>query len=644
MINGEPAIPHLESCNPSAGEWGFGALPTGNWFVSIPRVRVPDAAVDNIGFLHQQYRALVELHGSSDVPLLQPILSVDGLPVPWEQLSWTHERCWLPTFRGNWGGVHLEGRLFAPIAGERGFVWVLEAWCEGPLGDAHEVTLGWRGAWEQTIHSSRLAKPMVGSRHVGLSREQADALFLEFRGAIPVFALAFCPSEEVETDFALGQEEAVSESYGQRLKPHQEIATDGPGALSFSMKNSTRLQPGERKSLALYVGIGLKEVAAVSAARDLRRRGWRDLLADTRLWLTTRVVPWADKRIEVMLNRNMFYNYFFSQGICLDSEELALVSSRTSASLRSATYRDIDAMLRSLPGLLKLDPAQARRMLEYAFTTQLRNMGIHCRFIDGAVLEPGFDLDQLCAPIQALALYFGATGDRSILMDRRVQTGVNRALEVLAGRKHPQASLYSTVLSPDDETSPLPYVTYSNARVWRALLDLAMIYDEIRDVDRAEDMKRLADDVRRDIDNHCVIGTPAGPAYASAVDLRGNHALEDWPNASLKHLPLFGFCAADESVYSNTLKWITATQEQDCRTANSRTPAENGVECSLVALLNDLMLGSEDALEVLLNSRLDDGIACEALSSNGNPIGVGNAALAGLLAFALRAKIEGVSF
>ena len=64
----------------------------------------------------------------------------------------------------------------------------------------------------------------------------------------------------------------------------------------------------------------------------------------------------------------------------------------------------------------------------------------------------------------------------------------------------------------------------------------------------------------------------------------------------------------------------------------------------MVALLNDMMLGSEDALERLLNARLDDGIACEALSSNGDPIGVGNAALAGLLAYALRCKIEGLSF
>ena len=60
-------------------------------------------------------------------------------------------------------------------------------------------------------------------------------------------------------------------------------------------------------------------------------------------------------------------------------------------------------MLWSFPGLLDVDASLAREALEYALTTQLRNTGIHSRFIDGVVLEDGFRLDEAVAPIIAAA-------------------------------------------------------------------------------------------------------------------------------------------------------------------------------------------------------------------------------------------------
>lgn len=633
---------HPSSLDANVAECGFASLPTGNWFVSVPRVRVADAAVDDIGFLHWHYRALVQLAGSQERPFLRPIIAVDGEPIPWDRLSWTHEVCWLPAFQANWNDVHVEGRLFAPVPAERGFVCVLEAWCEGPKGAGREVTLGWEGSWERALHASHLAKPMVGSRYAGLNREHPDTVFLEFRTAVPVFAAALCPSEEVRTEVAKGIPGSAAEMAGHPSPDEEtEVTTDGPDALWYRMRHSSRLHPGEGESLALYVGLGLKEVAAVAAARDLRRRGWRDLLAATRSWLGEHAVPCSDRKLGIPLNRNMFYNCFFSQGICLDSEDLVLVSARNPESRWVATYRDRDAMLRSLPGVLHMDPPQARRMLEYGFTLQLRNVGLHSRFVDGAVLEPGFQLDHLCAPILALALYVTTTQDRSMLFDRRVQSAVNVLLDALAGRKHPEVALYSTVLSPDDETSPLPYVTCCNAMLWRALSDLAAIYNYIRDLDRADEMSRLADAVRRAVHEHCVVETPAGPAYASAVDLRGDFTFEDWPNASLRDLPLLQFCSKDDPVYTHTLAWIAAAQEKACRVPDTTEPEQAAVAgCRLVALINDLRLGSQEALETLRNAPLDDGIACELVDADGRMLGgPGNAALAGLLAYALRATV-----
>ena len=53
-----------------------------------------------------------------------------------------------------------------------------------------------------------------------------------------------------------------------------------------------------------------------------------------------------------------------------------------------------------------------KEALEYALGMQLRNTGIHSRFIDGVVLEDGFQLDEAVAPILAAAAYVRRTGFR----------------------------------------------------------------------------------------------------------------------------------------------------------------------------------------------------------------------------------------
>lgn len=51
-------------------------------------------------------------------------------------------------------------------------------------------------------------------------------------------------------------------------------------------------------------------------------------------------------------------------------------------------------------------------ILMHVFTRQIRNVGQHSRYIDGTLLEPGFELDELCAPVLALEGYLVRTGDR----------------------------------------------------------------------------------------------------------------------------------------------------------------------------------------------------------------------------------------
>lgn len=457
-----------------------------------------------------------------------------------------------------------------------------------------------------------------------------------------MFALAFHPSEEMDVELLAPH---VPE---RKIKEHGDgEASAAPGqAMYYSLVQEFELQPGEEKSLAAYVGFGIEEASAVSSAANLRRHGWNSLHTNLKNWLEQRTVQLDDPEFEYMLNANSFYNYFFSQGISLDTEDLALITSRSSKYHTSASYSDRDAMLWSLPAVLQIDPAQARKMIEYAFTTQLKNVGVHSRFIDGVVLEPGFELDELCAPIAALWLYVRTTGDMSILFDRRIQRGVNEVQRILSTRRHPKIALFETMLLPSDDPTAYPYVTYDNVRVWRVLKDLAWMYDRIRDLDRAHEAADLAEEVRRMIMQHCVVAGPYGPMFAWAVDLEGNYRMYDDPKGSLQLLPYLEFVTEDWPVYQNTIRWLRST-DYPLSFASSPFQAlgsERERRPSVLAVANDLLTDRvEEALDFLRRSGLDEGIACESVDENtGKPVsGIGFASCAGYLAFALNHALRG---
>ena len=125
-----------------------------------------------------------------------------------------------------------------------------------------------------------------------------------------------------------------------------------------------------------------------------------------------------------------------------------MVTSRSPRYYVSAAYWDRDSLLWSFPAILQADTALAKKMLLYVFGRQRRNIGVHSRFIDGTVLEPGFELDELMAPVLALERYVTATGDSNLLKRPEILAGVEEILEKLAEKRHSSISLYETFLQP----------------------------------------------------------------------------------------------------------------------------------------------------------------------------------------------------
>jgi GH15 family glucan-1,4-alpha-glucosidase len=274
-------------------------------------------------------------------------------------------------------------------------------------------------------------------------------------------------------------------------------------------------------------------------------------------------------------------------------------------------------MLWSFPGLLDIDPALAREALNYALTIQLRNTGTHSRFIDGVVLEDGFQLDEAAAPIVALASYMRATNDMAFLTAHRDALPPLR--DRLLGRFDPQIGLFSSLQDSQDEFQKLPYLTYDNALVWRALGELAMLFERLKDPASAADLTRRAKALHAAILAHAVVATApgaTGPIFAAATDGK-NYVLSDIPPGSLLKLPLLGFIAESDPLFVRTYAWLhSPNYKYSYSSKQFGLPGSYRLPLTTSWVIADELLlqrSHERALSILLASPWDGGIISEGI-------------------------------
>ena len=236
----------------------------------------------------------------------------------------------------------------------------------------------------------------------------------------------------------------VGEQFLSPDKPELQAADNEAVAAAYTRTGSPEL--GESLSLTLCVGVGTESLSGIACAEDLMREKWDDLLADARAWMSEKEIHCigAAEPYSALINENAIFADMYSQAATIDTERMVVVSSRSPRYKYTGSYRDRDACRYSLPAVLLIDPVQARRMIEYAFNVQQRNTGARSRTMDGALLEPGFTLDGLVAPLRALWMYVDLTQDLTILFDQDVQLGVNRILERLELSCHPHMTLDPT--------------------------------------------------------------------------------------------------------------------------------------------------------------------------------------------------------
>lgn len=581
---------------------------TGNEYLSLPTIRESDGGVEGITFLYMAAKGLLEIRGAEGVAA--PTLCVDGKAQSLA-FAWQRELCWIPVGTASCHGVDFRVVYLTPV-GEKGFC--IRLLVQNTDVRPHEVVFGVKGDWAKTLHEINETTEIDGQR-LATPSGWNHMFVWEQRAGLPLFA--FAPITEDTQPFGVGSQGAAFTQEG----------------FAYTISKASSLLCGEACLLDVCFGIGYEQVSAATSAKELLRQGYDALHQRTCDWLAQRMRRSVDEAMTTLLNTNLFFAFFYASGRALDTEELCLMTSRSPRYYVSAAYWDRDSLLWAFPAILAADRAYAREILVYVFTRQSRNFGVHSRFIDGTVLEPGFELDELCAPVIALKRYVDATDDRAFADEAFVQRGLRRVYDVLLTKRSAALGLFETFLQPTDDMRRYPYLTYDNALVVSILPALA-------DYLRLPECLSLARETREAVMTHCVVNQNGNRFFAWSVDGKGRFDIYDEPPGSLQLLPFYGFVDREDPVWRQTVRMIRSPEYaySFANAAISEIGCAHAPHPWILSICNSLLCGEQEkALRHLRLCGMDNGVACESVDANTGECTTGEAfaTCAGFLAYAL---------
>lgn len=621
---------------------------TGNLWFALPRIAPPPGGVDRLAFLMMEHRGLIELRGEHGQPFLQADGTIDGRPLFGAGVTDALHAEWIPEFSTE-TGEHGARLVWLTPHDERGMLGRLAVHNRGQRTLSGTLTFTLR--WAQTHVTTYDAEPFAG--HVRLMPNGwGGGIGLSWATARTEFGLGVGCSGDGTMHLVV------------RAAESDDVLWEGPpdegpprhfpaGArIELTCRREYEIAAGATETFELYLSAAPDTKAACLDARYFREQGYRKLFERTvaslaRLNAPIHATETADPALLELLRRNRLFCYFYSLGRTLDTEEICPVTSRSSDYYVSAAYWDRDQLLWSFPTILDMDRAMAAAMLEVAFGRQGANIGIHSRLITGAMCEPGFELDELCAPVLALDRFLTATGDWGILERIDFDRGLRRIEGILAERRHPDVALFSTDYLPTDDQAQLPYCIYNNVLVWRLAHAVARIERYRENASAAQRWGELAEEVAVAIRRHGVVTHEGRELFAWSIDLDGRYRLYDEPPGSLSLLAWLGFTGEDDAAFRATCDWLYSTSNPHYFPEADEIGCLHEPHPWILAVGNSLRLPGRRAaaLALLRRSAMDNGLACEAIDEQTGRVvsGAHFATCAGFLADALVEALYGRS-
>jgi hypothetical protein len=571
-------------------------IPTGNDWIALPSIRASDGALQNFNVISMRYRGLIEVAGVADRPLMAPFIEVAGVRRPLANLQWSLRDYWIPTGTLEADGVRVRLTYVAPPDSRAAIVrYQVTNLRKTPLMVAPGMDLDW-GKTNRVTYSP---EPLGGRRAMSPTPIDTDMEVFEYN----------TDDTQMAWGFAYVGSQGVLHS-----------GSENPG---LTARHEAELAPGQTLDVHFIIGAGLDEYSAAYAMRVLNKKidryGLDGIIDQAAADAHRRTRTTGDPDLDRIMNRNLLFSTYYAWGRAIDTEQFTGMTSRSNRYYVSAAYWDRDALLWSFPAILDSDPTRALEILDYAFGIQARNIGIHSRFIDGVVLEDGFELDQLVAPIVALASYVEKTHDMNVL--ERHRDIVDTLLERLRAQRDPATGLYSTFQDSQDEYVRKPFSIYDNVLTWKALSDLGDIA-ALEHRSGASALKAEAATLKAAIYKYGVLNGAdgaGGPIFAALADSTGGDFV-DIPPGSLMKLPALGFVSEDNPIFRRTYAWLHSKHysysysDQPYGLPGSyRLPFTTSWE---VADHLRLAEGRAQALKILKESPWDGGIITEGVKAD----------------------------
>ncbi|HJQ21007.1 MAG TPA: hypothetical protein VJ867_11715, partial [Gemmatimonadaceae bacterium] len=283
---------------------------TGNHWLSLPCIHPADGAVFAVGFLHRGTRSAVEFAGGAGFvdgdapPLMRLTLRIGDREHRFSEapMAWERALAWLPTFTWTLGEIVVRGTVFAPFGRDSdvaGAVYALSLENRSPATvNATFVLDGTLGHRQLRVRTER---PFDDQHRI---QEMRGDVILSGSAAAGVIALAIGADEASKVDVGRG---------------------DVP---TYRIERSLSAEPNARAQIAFYLAAGPEPDGARASMAVLRRRGWKDLLRDTRDALQSLEQTTGHEALDPLINRNLLFAYFYGVGRALDDAHYYLVRSR----------------------------------------------------------------------------------------------------------------------------------------------------------------------------------------------------------------------------------------------------------------------------------------------------------------------------
>ena len=548
-----------------------------------------------VGFLHRGTRSAVELAGSprfvdgEGPPLLRLWLKWGDREIAFSdsQMVWERALAWLPTFTWTSGDVVVRGTIFAPFGKD-----------SDVAGAVYALSVENRGT--RDVSAALIAEGTLGHRQLRVRTARA---FADDSHLVQV----------VDGDVILGDRAAdgmVSIAIG--ADEGAEAETRIGSAPGYSITRAFSVPAGDRAQVAFYVAAGPELDGARAAMAVLRRRGWKDLLRETRDAIRSLEQSTGDDQLDVLINRHLLFAYFYGVGRALDDAHYYLVRTRCPWHGLGVTVRDWEALMWTLPAIQLADAPLARELLLRACELHGYAPGRGVHYMDGTMFAPGFALEGAAVYALAVDRYIRDTNDDRIVEEPVIADTLYLSADDIAERRDRNVPLYTTEVTPGGQPSPHPFTLHANAAVALALDVLRRTLDE----EAAKDLED-PEAVRAAILRHFVADQGGKQRFASSTDLAGHYAFADDPIASALWLPLYDAVERHDSTYRRTVK------------GTALTTGELAHQCAR-------LLGPESSsmLEWFRRAPLDGGFAAEIVTADGQArFNGGDASLSGLLAW-----------